>query len=91
MGQENWGLFKMPSDQASDSLRCEPCQLLTCTYVTGVEELLRLALWLDRSLRFGKAEDLSEIAAKIHTHSQEVTHSWQNYLSHREQNHTKLN
>lgn len=84
---ENWGLFKLPSDQESDPPRCEQCQLLTSGFVTGAEQLLQLALWLDRWTRFGKSADASEISAKIHAHSQEVAIAWGNYLKHREQSH----
>jgi hypothetical protein len=87
MDAENWGLFKLPSDQEGDPPRCEPCQLLTSTFVTGAEQLLQLALWLDRWTRFGKVGDGSEITAKIQAHSREVTNAWQNYLSHRDQSH----
>jgi hypothetical protein len=41
---ENWGLFKLPSDQESDPPRCEQCQLLTSTFVTGAEQLIRRQL-----------------------------------------------
>ncbi len=34
---ENWGLFKLPSDEEDDPPRCEQCQLLTSTFVTGAE------------------------------------------------------
>jgi hypothetical protein len=87
MGAENWGLFKLPSDQENDPPRCEHCQLLTCGYVTGVEQLLQLALWLDRQTRFGKSEDASETSAKIRTHTDEVARSWTNYLTHRKTDH----
>jgi hypothetical protein len=84
---ENWGLFKLPSDQEGDPPRCEQCQLLTSTFVTGAEQLLQLGLWLDRWTRFGKSADASEISAKIHAQSQEVATAWGNYLKHRVQSH----
>ena len=84
---ENWSLFKLPSDQEGDPPRCEQCQLLTSTFVTGAEQLLQLALWLDRWTRFGKSADKPEIPAKIHAHNQEVAIAWENYLKHREKSH----
>lgn len=87
MGAENWALFKLPSDKENDPPRCEICQLSMCGYVTGVEQLLQLALWLDRQTRFGKELDTSETIAKIRTHTEEVAKSWANYLTHLEMDH----
>lgn len=82
MGAENWALFKMPSDEDSDPVRCELCQLFLSGYVTGVEQLLQLALWLDRQTRFGKKNDSSEIIVKIEAHTAEVAKLWVNYWGH---------
>lgn len=72
MGAENWALFKLPSDEEGDPARCERCQLSICGYVTGVEQLLQLALWLDRQERFGKTHDTSETIGKIKRHTDEL-------------------
>jgi hypothetical protein len=81
---EEWASFKMPSDEETDPPRCEMCQLLLTTFVTGVEQLLHMSLWLDRSIRFGKSADNSEIVGKIQHHQAALAESWQNLLQHRE-------
>lgn len=87
MVAENWALFKLPSDQEHDRQRCELCQLAICSYVTGVEQLLQLALWLDRQTRFGKSTDDSETIDKIQTHTEELSKTWAHYLTHLETDH----
>lgn len=83
----DWSQFRLPSDRDSDSPRCEMCELIVCTYVTGVEQLLHLALWLDRTTRFGKTEELPQIVARIQAHREEVEKSLQNYLRHQREGH----
>ncbi len=87
MGATNWALFKLPSDKETDPPRCELCQLSISGYVTGVEQLLHMALLLDRQTRFGKTPDASEIIAKVETHTAELVKSWTNYLTHVQQSH----
>ncbi len=81
---DDWAVFKLPSDLETDPPRCEKCQLSLTIYLTGVEQLLQMALWLDRYIRFGKRADDSEIIAKIQNHQAELAKSWENYLRHRE-------
>ena len=81
---DNWAVFKLPSDLETDPPRCELCQLSLTAYVTGVEQLLQMALWLDRYIRFGKNKENSDIVAKIQNHQAELATSWENYLKHRD-------
>jgi hypothetical protein len=88
MGAENWALFRMPSDVEADPLRCEICHLTFATYLTGVSQLLQMALWLDRQMRFGKnAGETAELISKIQSHKSELENSWSNYLMHRQMDH----
>jgi hypothetical protein len=63
--------------------RCEMCELILCTYVTGVEQQLQLAMWIDHLTRFGAEEKLSEAIAKAQERATEVETTWKNYLVHR--------
>ncbi len=76
----------MPSDIETDPLRCEICHLTFTTYLTGVSQLLQVALWLDRQMRFGKNET-AQIIGKIESHTSELGNSWANYLNHRQRDH----
>jgi len=88
MGAENWALFKMPSDVETDPRRCEICHVTFTTYLTGVSQLLQMALWLDRQMRFGKNEsEAAQIISKIQSHTSELETSWANYLNHRQRDH----
>ena len=89
MGAENWALFKMPSDVEADPVRCEICHLTFVTYLTGVSQLLQLALWLDRQMRFGKDEsETLRIVGQIQSQRSALEDSWANFLSHRQRDHS---
>ena len=66
---------------------CEMCELIVCTYATGVEQLLQLAMSLDRKTRFGTVDELPEIISKIQIHREEVEKTLQNYLQHQRDAH----
>ncbi len=66
---------------------CEMCEPIVCTYVTGVEQLFQLAMWLDRKTRFGTVDELPEIISKIQIHREEVEKTLQNYLQHQRDAH----
>ena len=63
------------------------CELIVCTYATGVEQLLQLAMGLDRKTRFGTVDELPEIVSKIQVHREEVEKTLQNYLQHQRDAH----
>jgi hypothetical protein len=89
MGAENWALFKMPSDVEADPVCYEICHPTFTTYLTGVSQLLQLALWLDRQMRFGKDEsETVRIIGQIQSHRSALEESWANFLSHRQRDHS---
>lgn len=70
------------AQKSPKSLRCEMCELLLCTYVTSLEQQLQIALWIDRSYRFGQPETLNQAIAKLEEHKVQVEASWNNFRSH---------
>lgn len=78
----------MLSDVETDPLRCEICHLAFATYLTGVSQLLQMALWLDRQMRLGKNEsETAQIIAKIESHRSELEDSLANFLNHGQKDH----
>ena len=70
------------AQEPSRAPRCEMCELLLCTYVTSLEQQLQIALWIDRSYRFGTPEMLNQAMAKLEEHKVQVEVSWNNFRSH---------
>ncbi len=60
--------------------RCEMCELLLCGYITGLEQQLQAAMWVDRSFSFGG--QLPDAIIKLEAQRLEVDKLWQNYRTH---------